>query len=151
MKNKSSVLNFSASNHTKTKSEYFQNIIDAMPNNVYWLNRECVTMGCNRNVLRLVGLKRLEQFVGITYEEMGRLAGWTESQALSFKEDDMEVMAQGRAKYNVEEPPLYDDKGHPIHYMSSRVPLFDEENNVVGVVGISVDITHRKELEKKIA
>ena len=51
--------------------QYFQKIIDAMPNNVYWLDRDCITMGCNRNTLNLIGLERLEDFIGITYEQMG--------------------------------------------------------------------------------
>jgi signal transduction histidine kinase/CheY-like chemotaxis protein/HPt (histidine-containing phosphotransfer) domain-containing protein len=130
--------------------EYYQKIISCMPNNVYWLDKNCITQGCNDNVLKLVGLKRLDQFVGITYEEMGKLAGWTEGQAESFKRDDMEVMSTGVAKINVEEPPLYDEKGKPVYYMSSRVPIFTENNEVVGVIGISVDITERKKNEQAL-
>lgn len=130
--------------------EYFCNIIEAMPNNVYWLNRECITMGCNKNTLKLVGLEKLEDFVGITYEEMGNLANWTEGQAQSFKKDDMDVMESGQPKINVEEPPLYDESGNPVYYLSSRVPLFDNNNNVIGVIGISVDITDRKKLEQRL-
>lgn len=122
-----------------------------MPNNIYWLNRDCVTLGCNNNVLKLFGLKTLEDFVGITYEKQGELGGWAEGQAMSMKKDDMEVMATGVPKFNVEEPPLYDEQGNPIYYISSRVPLFDDEKNVIGVVGISVDITTQKETEKKLA
>lgn len=130
--------------------KYYQTIIDNMPNNVYWLNRDCVTMGCNKNTLKLIGLERLEDFIGITYEEMGELAHWTEDQAQSFKKDDMEVMETGIAKYNVEEPPLYDKDGNPVYYMSSRVPLFDEHNQVMGVIGISVDITELKLTKLKL-
>jgi PAS domain S-box-containing protein len=129
--------------------EYYQMLIDAMPNNVYWLNRDCITMGCNRNTLDIIGLSKLEDFVGITYEEMGRLANWTEGQALSFKRDDMEVMATGKPKFNVEEPPVYDAQGNPRYYLSNRVPLFDENKNVIGVIGISVDITDRKKAEER--
>lgn len=129
---------------------YYQKIISCMPNNVYWLDKNCITQGCNENVLKLIGLDSLEQFVGITYEEMGRLAGWTEGQAESFKRDDMEVMSTGIAKLNIEEPPLYDAKGNPVYYMSSRVPLLDDEHQVIGVIGISVDITERKKYEQAL-
>ena len=130
--------------------DYFQKIISCMPNNVYWLNRECITQGCNKNVLKLVGLRSLDEFVGITYEEMGKLAGWTEGQAESFKRDDMEVMSTGVAKFNVEEPPLYDEKGNPVYYMSSRVPIFDDKHEAIGIVGISVDITELKRAEESL-
>lgn len=130
--------------------EYYLNIIGAMPNNVYWLDKDCITQGCNENVLKLVGLKKLEDFVGITYEQMGRLAGWTEGQAESFKKDDQAVIISGKAKINVEEPPLYDKDGNPVYYMSTRVPLFDQKKNVIGVVGISVNITQRKKMEQEL-
>ncbi len=130
--------------------EYYLNIIENMPNNVYWLDKNCVTQGCNRNVLKLVGLERLDQFIGITYEEMGKLAGWTEGQAQSFKKDDMEVINSGKPKINVEEPSLYDESGKPVFYVSTRVPLFDQNKNVLGVIGISVDITERKRMEQEL-
>jgi len=130
--------------------KYYLNIIGMMPNNVYWLDKNCITQGCNSNVLKLVGLTKLEDFIGITYEEMGRLAGWTQGQAESFKRDDMEVISSGKAKINVEEPPLYDKAGNPVYYISSRVPLFDQNGEVMGVVGISVDITQRKKMEEQL-
>jgi len=130
--------------------KYFHRIIESMPNNVYWSNRECITMGCNKNTLDLLGLDRVEDFVGITYEEMAELGNWNENQAESFKKDDMEVMSSGKPKLNVEEPPLYYKNGLPLYYLTSRVPIFDDLNNVIGVVGISVDITERKRMEEAL-
>lgn len=130
---------------------YYKKIIFCMPNNVYWLNKDCLTLGCNKNVLDLLKLDNINEFVGITYEEMGQLGGWNEGQALSMKSDDMEVMSTGEAKYNIEEPPLYDKEGNPVYYLSSRVPLIDDFNEVIGVVGISVDITHQKIIENQLA
>lgn len=130
--------------------DYFQRLIDHMPNNVYWLNRQCITMGCNKNTLKVLQLEKLEDFVGITYEDMARLANWTEGQAESFKRDDMEVMETGKPKINVEEPAVYDEEGKPAYYISSRVPLFDEKDEVIGVIGISVNITDKKELQKEL-
>jgi len=126
---------------------YFQNIIDVMPNNVYWVDKHCRMLGCNRNTLKVVGLSRLEDFIGKTYEELAVIANWKEGQAESFKRDDMAVMTTGIAKYNVEEPPLYAENGEATYYISSRVPLYDAQNNIVGIVGISVDITERKKME----
>ncbi|NSL19344.1 response regulator [Tatlockia micdadei] len=121
-----------------------------MPNNVYWLDRNCITQGCNENVLKFVGLKNLDDFIGITYEEMGKIAGWHEGHAAIYKRDDMEVMATGIPKLNIEDPPLHDNDGNPIYYLSSRVPIFDDDNKVIGVVGISVDITNRKKIEAEL-
>nr|NKB47625.1 PAS domain-containing protein [Legionellales bacterium] len=134
--------------YAKMIKHYYERLIDYMPHNVYWLDKNCMTLGCNQNVLRLIGLTKKEQFVGITYEEMGKLADWTEGQAASFKRDDMEVMRTNQPKCNVEEPILYDENDEPIYYVSSRVPLHNDKGEVTGVVGISVDVTSKKKAEE---
>ena len=58
--------------------EYYQKIIQCMPNNVYWLDENCITQGCNQNVLDFIGLDSAEEFIGMTYEQMANVAGWTE-------------------------------------------------------------------------
>jgi len=131
--------------------EYYQKIISCMPNNVYWLDKECITQGCNNNVLELIGLHNVDEFVGITYEKMGQIAGWTEGHAELYKHDDMDVMSKGIAKLSVEDPPIHKENGDAVYYLSSRVPLFDDTHeNVIGVVGISVDITQQKELQEEL-
>lgn len=150
-KNKSWASILTEQNSIEEVHNYYRTIISYMPNNVYWLDRNCVTQGCNNNVLKLVGLKSLQEFVGITYERMGKIAGWTEGQADSFKKDDQEVLSTGIAKINVEEPPVYDNDGNPHYYISSRMPIYDQESqDIVGVVGISVDITERKKMEEDL-
>lgn len=126
-------------------------VIGCMPNNVYWLDRNCTTLGCNDNVVKFVKLKKRSEFPGITYEKMGEIAGWTEGEAMFFKKDDMQVMATDTPKFNVEEPLFHDDNGNPVYYISSRVPLHDSDGNVKGVVGISTDITDIKLMEQKLA
>lgn len=131
--------------------QYYLKIISYMPNNVYWLDRNCITQGCNNNILKLLNLKKIDEFVGINYDQMAHLAGWTEGQAQSFEKDDREVMETGVGKFNVEEPPLYNKEGEPVYYVSSRVPIFDDKGKeVIGVVGISVDITERKKYEQRL-
>ena len=53
---------------------YYQKIISCMPNNVYWLDKNCITQGCNSNVLKFVGLTSFDEFIGINYEKMGEIA-----------------------------------------------------------------------------
>lgn len=65
----------------KEVHDYYQKIISCMPNNVYWLDKNCVTQGCNANVLKFVGLKNPEEFIGITYNQMEKIAGWTQGHA----------------------------------------------------------------------
>lgn len=131
----------------KEVHDYYQKIISCMPNNVFWLDKNCITQGCNSNVLKFVGLEKPEEFIGITYEQMGKIAGWTQGHAQLYKHDDQEVMASKKPKLNSEDPPIINPDGTLTYYSSSRVPLFDDKRKeVIGVVGISVDITEQKQL-----
>lgn len=130
---------------------YYQKIISCMPNNVYWLDKNCITQGCNSNVLKFVGLNNFDEFIGINYEKMGEIAGWADGHAKLYEHDDLDVMSTGIPKLNIEDPPIYDAEGNPTYYLSSRTPVFDDEHKeVIGVVGISVDITERKKMEEEL-
>lgn len=124
-------------------SHYYESIIGCMPGNVYWLDQECRGVGCNHNVLKMFQFKTIDQFRGITFQEMARVANWSQEAAHSFHADTDEVIRTGKAKLNVQEPPIPDSHGNPIYFLTSRVPLFDQNHTVLGVVGISVDITEK--------
>lgn len=129
---------------------YYENIIVCMPGNVYWLDKNGMTLGCNKNVLEMFGLKTIKEFKGLSFEDMGKLARWSKTAEQSFKQDTLEVVKAGKSKLNIEEPPIPHSNGSVIYFLTSRVPLFDQSGNVVGVVGISVDITQRKEIEEQL-
>lgn len=129
---------------------YYEDVINCMPGNVYWLDKNCATVGCNKNVLDMFGFKHLSDFKGLTFEEMGKAGKWTAQATRAFKKDTLDVIKTGQAKLNIEEPPIPHSSGKTIHFLTSRVPLFDSANEVVGVVGISIDITERKKMEEDL-
>ena len=129
---------------------YYENIIACMPGNVYWLDQNGIAVGCNKNVLNMFGFKSISEFKGLTFEEMGIAGNWLPDATQSFKKDTLEVVRTGKAKLNIEEPPISHSNGQIIYFLTSRVPLFDPEGTVIGVVGISIDITERKEMEENL-
>ena len=129
---------------------YYESIIFCMPGNVYWLDNHGTALGCNKNVLKMFGLNSLTQFKGLTFEEMGKIGSWSLEATQSFKKDTLEVTYTGKAKLNIEEPIIPNSNGKLIHFLTSRVPLFDHIGSVIAIVGISIDITERKNMEKAL-
>ncbi|MGQ3892725.1 ATP-binding protein [Legionella sp. CNM-4043-24] len=129
---------------------YYENIIGCMPGNVYWLDRNGIATGCNKNVLDMFGLKSIDDFKGLSFEAMGKLGHWPQLAIQTFKRDTMEVIRTGRPRLNIEEPPIQHIDGRTIHFLTHRVPLFNKKHGVVGMVGISIDITERKQLESAL-
>lgn len=134
----------------KTTAKYYENIIYCMPGNVYWFDKNLKGLGCNQNVLTMFNLPSINEFRGLTFEKMGQIANWSHEATLSFKADSLEVIRTGQAKLNIEEPPIPDAKGNLTYFLTHRVPLFDDYHEVIGLVGISIDITQRKWLEKNL-
>ncbi len=130
----------------QSKLEYLEKILACMPGNVYWMDTNFLTLGCNDNAAKLVGLKSGKDAIGMAYKDFAKLGNWTEKQAESFKKDNAEVIRTGKAKLNIEEPPLPHADGSVVYYLTNRVPIFDKNNNVIGVTGISIDITERKRI-----
>lgn len=133
----------------KNIHNYYRGIIDHLPSNVYWLDSNCQGVGCNLNVLKTLQLNSMDEFFGIDFATMTKKAQWTEGQGEKFLEDTKEVIRTGIAKYHIEEPPIPDANGNHIYFLTSRVPLF-KDDKVIGVVGISVDITYQKQVEKDL-
>ena len=131
--------------------DYYHKIILAMPGNVYWLDRDCRAIGCNQNVLDMFGLEKQDQFYGLSFEEMAGIGGWTENQGASFKHDTEVVIDSGEAVRDVEEPPIPGPDGSTTYFLTTRKPLFNANGEVIGVVGISTDITSRKQMEFALA
>jgi len=69
------------------------------------------------------------------------------AQATKFHFDDKKVMESGKAIMNIEEQ-FTDAEGKTRWASSSKAPYFDEKGKVIGMVGITLDITERKRAEE---
>jgi diguanylate cyclase (GGDEF)-like protein/PAS domain S-box-containing protein len=63
--------------------------------------------------------------------------------------DDQAVIQSGKALVNREEPTL-DFAGNPHWILTTKVPLRDNQGQVIGLVGISRDITERMQAQEKL-
>ena len=115
--------------------EVLQGIIESLPLRVFWKDRELRYLGCNSRFSRDAGLKSPQALVGKTDLDMP----WKE-QAEAYRADDEQVMASGVARLNYEEPQTTSE-GATIWLRTSKVPLYDGDRGVVGILGIYEEIT----------
>jgi two-component system, OmpR family, aerobic respiration control sensor histidine kinase ArcB len=123
--------------------EMLENIIAVMPGNVYWMNTEGVYLGCNENQAKAVGFLSRSEIVGKRNEE---IRGFFIPEFLD--KVNKSVIQTGKAMV-VEEPAVLQD-GIEATFLSSKVPLCNKEGEITGMVGISIDITERKQSEKAL-
>jgi two-component system, OmpR family, aerobic respiration control sensor histidine kinase ArcB len=125
---------------------YFTNIIYSLPNNVYWLDKNCVLRGGNNNLAHQLNLQTGADLVGLTYEQIAKAAKLPTQEFEAFRTTELEVMKTGIPSINKEEPPIKTE-GKTFYYLSNKTPLKNQKGKIIGVAGISIDITKLKETE----
>ena len=119
-------------------------IINTIPVRIFWKDNNLNYLGCNTLFAHDSGMEDPSLVVGKTDFELG----WAQ-QASLYREDDLHVIKSGAAKLLFEEPQTAAD-GKTIWLTTSKVPLRNHNNEIIGVVGTYDDITARKEAELKL-
>lgn len=123
----------------KLKQKYYEEIIANLPGHVYWKDRDGRFMGCNIQQAIDAGYKHPADLIGKTdYEMPWRL------QADYLREIDLKVMKTGRVVSSEEVSEVAGGEQHI--YLSNKLPIYDENEEISGILGISIDITERKKL-----
>ena len=125
-----------------------ETLIEHMPCNVYWMDRHIQMVGCNQNVLTMLNMTR-EQFYGKTYEELSTLCHWPDGLSDRLKNDDLSVLHTGIPIIAKEDPPLPHSDGSFSNFLTSRVPLYNNDGEIIGVAGISTEVSPLKEARRK--
>jgi len=112
-----------------------KNIIDTVPARIFWKDSNSIFQGSNILFLEDAGLENESELIGKTDYDLI----W-KSNAEHFIEDDKMVMDSDIGKINYSENLLSKDNKE-ITISTSKVPLRNENNNVIGVLGIYTDIT----------
>ena len=120
-------------------------LIDNLPDFIYVKDAEGRYLLNNQAHLRSIGARGQDSVLGKTsYDfhpnELGR----------KYEQDERAIVETGKPLYNREEPALHKDSGVVRWHLTSKIPLQDIEGKVTAVVGISRDITERKELEQRL-
>ncbi|WP_172961710.1 PAS domain S-box protein [Desulfovibrio ferrophilus] len=125
----------------KQSKDLLQSILDNVPSLVYLRDAQSRYVLVNRRYERFFGWKT-GTYEGKTPREM-----LTESHAASIYMNDAKVL-QSKKPYEHEE--TLDFKGRRHVMLTREVPLFNERGKVTGIVGITTDITSRKQIEERL-
>jgi len=125
----------------KNERILLRTIIDNLPDAIYTKDLECRKTLGNRADIENMGCKNEEEVKGKTDFDF-----FPEKTASVFYKDDKLVMQSGRPFLNQDES--FVDKNGQVHWLlTSKLPLWDSDGKIVGLVGIGHDITKRKKTE----
>jgi len=124
----------------KQENSQLRMIIFNLPGNVYWKNRKHHYLGANRGLLKLIGAVSQSQLINKTIYDFA-----DKKLADTITQIDEQVMMAGEEKA-IEEIG-FDAAGNTAVYETRKIPLFGDDKEVVGLIGISFDITAEKRAE----
>ncbi len=137
---------FTTSNNIKPSFEEFA---EMLPEPVYSFDLKQRVIGFNSSAVKAAGAKSKEELIGKTPLEL-----YPKEMAEDIIAHHKEVIKTGK-KMTVEESIVDRTTGKTKVFDATIAPLYDEDKNIIGTCGISVDTTERKrqkgQLEKQLA
>ena len=113
-------------------------LIDALPLFIYVKDTRSRFLMNNLAHARVLGVTRLENIHGKTDRDF-----FPPELADRYHADEQTLIATGQPLLDREEP-LVDQRGHRQWLVTTKVPLKDSSGKIIGLVGVSHDITERK-------
>ncbi len=123
---------------------FFEHILKSVPYCIFWKNKDSVYLGSNNDFAKLLGFNSGKEIIGLTDADFH----WGSGEINLFREADRKVM-EGDPYVNVEESLVRPD-GSEITMLVSKVPVRNNEGDVIGILGISTDITNIKQTEREL-
>lgn len=126
-------------NNIISNKKLINSIIDILPAHVYIKDVDGYYLFCNKQQATSLGLK-ISDIIGKTDYDLSE-----KKRADIFRKNDLEVI-NSKKKLITEEIAVYNNKEESL--LSTKAPLIDDNNKVIGVIGVSINITAEKEAAK---
>lgn len=119
-------------------------VLDRVPYFLFWKDKHSIFLGCNHLFAETAKLNNSSEIIGKSDFELP----WSDEESRAYIADDQEVIQSRRSKLNIQETQTIN--GKEITLLTSKVPLFNKDGSVDGVLGIYTDITKLKETQKAL-
>lgn len=119
-----------------------RHVLTHLPEHVYWKDKNGVYLGCNLLQANDLNLNRCEDIIGKTDYDLS-----PKDKADLFWKVDNQVLTQGKTIATEEE---VIKNGESRIVLSNKKPLYNDLNQIIGLIGISFDISDRKKMEEEL-
>lgn len=121
---------------------YFTNIVDCIPGSLYCKNLEGRYLWCNQFMLDTLGFDSLNKIIGKTDFDL-----WPDN-AHKMQQNDRYVIKHGKTIF-LEEMFVHRN-AKTLHFTGVKMPLRNDNNKIIGIIGNILDITQLKQIETEL-
>jgi PAS domain S-box-containing protein len=130
-----------AQDSAQAQAKLLQTVLDNIPQQIFWKDLNSKFLGCNTQWAKTLGVSSPELIIGKGDREIYQ--GETED-VIAYCEKDQAVINSGEIESYVEY------KKHKNKWnLTTKVPLRDQDQNIIGVLGLLEDITIFKAAEQE--
>jgi|GEM_PF-376420 len=122
--------------------KYLEEIASIIQVPLYWYDVNNAVLGGNDSMVRAIGGKSTGDFIGKTPYDY-----YPPAVADNIVKSNNEVIRTGKAM-SWEEPIEDISTGEVKYFIAYKAPLRDDEGNIIGTIGTSIDITAQKEASR---
>jgi PAS domain S-box-containing protein len=126
------------------KSNLLTSLLDNIPDHIYFKDKKSRFIQASKSVADQFGVESVNELIGKTDFDY-----FTKEHADFAYHDEQEIIKTGKPIEVKVEKETHPD-GRITWASTTKIPRYDEEGNIIGILGISRDVTKRKELEEKL-
>jgi len=119
-------------------------LIDNLPDLIYIKDTKCRVITANKANTEYMGYSSETEIIGKTdldiFNNENGIAGY---------EEDMNIIRNGLSVVNREKV-IIDAKGNPRWMLTTKIPIYNKQGQISGLVGLDHDITDRKQMELEL-
>ena len=133
----------------KKKQLLLQLVLDNIPQMIFWKDRESIFQGCNQRWAETLGLDNPNEVVGMNdydlYRNFDQAKQPSDTDIQGYLELDQQVIRTGKINHQVEYRENKD-----AWYQTKKVPIQDQDQEIVGILATIEDITENKRREQQL-
>ena len=122
----------------------FENFLKETTDFIYFKDRESRIRFCSQSLANITGHANWRDMIGKHDLEI-----FPADTAKIYHDEELPIFEKGEPLLGKIDP-YYDAEGNVGYVSTNKWPLFDKDRNVVGIFGISRDITERKRIEEQL-
>ena len=123
--------------------ELLQKVLDTIPQTVFWKDTELNYLGCNQLFAELAGMASPAEIIGLSDWDLP----WGHDETEFYQSCDRRVMDSDQAEIGIVESQVNAD-GDLTWLETNKVPLHNDDGEVIGILGTYHDITRLKKAEE---
>ena len=133
----------SENNSLRNENNEFKQIINSIDANIYWKDTAGKMLGMNRSQLNYLGLSDMNEAIGKSDTELSVM----KNTGPDLYKNDLKVI-ESNTSLIFEEKVLFEEREQTL--LSQKSPIRDGNGKVLGIVGVSIDITQQKKLQAEL-